>query len=182
MLDGLLTNKYFVIALIIALIVIIFLYNRKRTCTIEGMQNIGTISSKNIDEKAWEENPYGGKYKLIEKNDNKTSKKRNKYDLIDDDDEINLEFVKYRRINNPVNDRSRDSIKKRKKMSNSYQRRLPAPIDDRPDLMQCKPCICPGDSSDSSDSEFDYRKFKENRKKRHSQKRHSQKRYSQNNH
>ena len=129
--ENFLTNKYFVIALIIALIVLLYLYSRKRSCAIEGMKNLNLVGQFNGKESLSVNNINNNNKPKY--NDNKYSKENNQnYGTY-------LEFGGdgYNRISN-----------RRKSTINN----IPQPLDMRPDLSQCQPCICP----QYSDSDSDY--------------------------
>ena len=127
-LEDIITNKYFVIALIIALIVVLFLYSQKK-CRIEGMRNIELIKSGDM-EKAWTEDCYGN-YKFGNSKKNDYLKRR---------DELLEKYLdnEYQRISKKNND-------------------FPMPMDDRPDLGNCQPCApcppCKSKKTDTADSE-----------------------------
>lgn len=50
MFSDVISNKYFIIALIIALIVLLYLYSQKKTCEIEGMQSLQKNTKENLQE------------------------------------------------------------------------------------------------------------------------------------
>lgn len=146
MFDKLLSNKYFIIALIIALVVVIYLYSQKKSCDIEGMRNIDLAPlSQEIIERPWADDDDDGKYRKV----NKKTDKNNKNNL-KRKDEVYMEYEGCEDITPKKNHQ-----KKKKKVKNS----IPKPLDDRPDLSQCQPCICPQDKQieyeDSSDSDED---------------------------
>lgn len=63
------TNKYFVLALILAIIVLVYLYFRKKTCSIEGMQNVDLSTlSQNMAEKPWTDDVNSSGYKTVGNN------------------------------------------------------------------------------------------------------------------
>lgn len=64
--DNLLTNKYFCIAVIIALIVVIYLYSQKKSCDVEGMQNVDlTPLAQELTEAPWTNRRDGGNHKEV---------------------------------------------------------------------------------------------------------------------
>ena len=138
MFDDIVSNKYFIIALIIALIVVIYLYTQKQSCAVEGMRNIDlTQLPYKLDEKPWVDNKTDKSVAPQKKNCNKQTKRT---------DEIYNMYIESDSITEPV--KKRKQSKRRKSTVNG----IPQPLDMRPDLSQCQPCICPGDSSDSDDS------------------------------
>ena len=163
MLDNIISNKYFVIALIIALIVIIYLYSQKKSCSIEPMRNIDvTVVSDEIDEKPWAEDGNNGKYRRV---DNGTrSCKQNKYNSRNKNNGKNRGILKRtdenygKYIENENNNRQ----KKRGRIDND----IPQPLDMRPDLSQCQPCICPGDDDSDSDEEYENKRRRNRNKNR----------------
>ena len=145
MTDNILTNKYFVIALIIAFIVLLFLYSQKRTCAIEGMKNIEQANKNTTN--PWTDDKVESKYKNIDDDDDKDkyAKKTHPERYLNRTDETHLALLEfggdnYARING------------RRSTING----IPQPLDMRPDLSQCQPCVCPGDSD--SDSDYPVRK------------------------
>lgn len=65
MFDNLTTNKYLIIALAIALIVVLFLYNQKNICSTEKMDNIN-LNSKTMVEKPWTDDNDTEIYKKVD--------------------------------------------------------------------------------------------------------------------
>lgn len=121
MFEDLVCNKYFVIALIAIIIILLFLYIRKRSCGFEGMEN---IDAQNLDiENAWD--------------GNNVSKYRRKHHLnygLQSKDEVYRQYMNFNKGNNGNTP---------KKMKYTAK-----PIDNRPDLgncVPCEPCVCPGD-------------------------------------
>lgn len=151
--NNLLTNKYFCIAILIALIVVVFLYFRKKSCNMEGMTNIDLTS---LGHQPTEQNIFS-----------KTLGRSDQLKKISDKGLDKTELKKYLKKGKDKLDRSdfkdylekgKDKLKKYlKKHQDKYPDKklsgVPMPLDNRPDLSQCQPCICPGDSlSDSSSS------------------------------
>jgi len=162
MFDNIVSNKYFVIALVIALIVIIYLYSQKKSCNVENMQNLSPLTS-NIDEKPWASDSDTGKYRSVKNYLNKKLKnpKRKRKDEI---------YQKYMENNDDYDLTSKKNIRQKRRKNKSKNvplaglQYVPQPVDDRPDLSQCQPCICPGDSSDSdSESDINYKLIKNNK-------------------
>jgi len=106
MFDDIVSNKYLIIALIIALIVVLYLYYRKKSCAVEGMKNLDLA-------------PVGSSYELDygQIPDKKMKRKKKKY-------------IKQKNELSDSDDSSTES---------------PKPLDPRPDLGNCVPCVCPGD-------------------------------------
>lgn len=155
MFEDLASNKYFVIALIIAVIVLIYLYSQKKSCGIEKMENIDlTPQSHNLSEKPWAESA-SDTYKRV----------NNKFDL-------NADATTKAKLGHDVNyiqraDQSwQNYFDTNNEIKRGSNRSIPQPLDDRPDLSQCQPCVCPkpnkwrkyisDDSDDSEDSDGDY--------------------------
>jgi hypothetical protein len=62
--DNLLTNKYFCIAIIIALLIIVYLYSQKKSCEVEGMQNVDlTPLAQELTETPWTNRTDGDRHK-----------------------------------------------------------------------------------------------------------------------
>lgn len=166
MFDDLVSNKYFIIALIIALLVVLYLYSQKESCSVEGMQNIDfTPLSHELIEKPWTDKNNGLKYKSVNNAfdthaDKKTKQKIGGSNFLKRKDETYEKYME-QQDNDPVN-----INQKPKKIAKNPN--VPQPLNDRPDLSQCQPCICPNDipsTSDSDDSESHHsRKIKLHRK------------------
>lgn len=149
------TYKYIIltlaIILIVAIIIIIYMYSTKKK-TVEGMKNLdwSGISSELID-RPWA-NDDECQYRNINSKNNKDMNKDNT-DLLKRKDQVYTEYV-----NNDTNNSFRKRNKK--KNPNSKNRKFfnmesyyPVPFDDRPDLSQCQPCICPNDNTTSESDE-----------------------------
>ncbi|BCS83286.1 hypothetical protein QLL95_gp0837 [Cotonvirus japonicus] len=151
MVNNVICNKYVIIILIIIIVVLLFLFWRKNSSRVEKMDNIN-IDPEKSSETPWTETNDDSGHKLV----------NNSFDRYID--EI---FIKRNGKNFPTKRKDEqyevytgengktimiksvpDRIKKHNK--------LPVPLDDRPDLSQCQPCICPQDKyipdSDSEDS------------------------------
>ena len=164
-------NKYVIIALIIALIVVLYLYSQKKSCDVEGMKNIDlTPLSQELVEKPWEDNRtdnvIDGKYKSVNNNfdkfaDQHTKKKTGRNNTLKRRDEIFQEYVKYDGYDTVIP----ENISQKRKIMPINSNEVPKPLDDRPDLSQCQPCICPGDDDDDDDDDYELYKLKKQRKK-----------------
>lgn len=119
------TYQYIIIGLIIIIIILIIFYNTRPKYT-EKMTQIPTGYD-----------PNEGKYKLINGSD------EGKYKLIDVD--TSSEKPKKKKSKKIVKDPG--VFDKEYTMGKDY----PEPMNDRPDLGQCQPCICP--NVETSDSE-----------------------------
>jgi hypothetical protein len=149
MFDNIVSNKYFIIALIIALIVVLYLYSQKKSCDIEGMKNVDLISlSQDIRESPGANNNFD---KSVDNYHNK--KKIGKNNFLKRKDEIFQNYSDHDDSDfNPENTK-----KKIKKISTN----IPKPYDNRPDLSQCQPCICPEKTTD----DYEHNIKKKNKKK-----------------
>ena len=134
MIEDIVCNKSFVIGLIvlliIAIIVIAFLYfkNKKKPYLVENMQSLDLIPLDNINDAKVSVST------LVEKkNDSNDSITKSKnYIQIDK--------------NITTTDNSDNNDSDNNDSDQSYQSyRTPVPLDPRPDLGNCVPCICPGD-------------------------------------
>jgi hypothetical protein len=175
MFDNVISNKYFIIALIIALIVVLYLYSQKKSCNVEGMKNVDLSSlSQEIAENPWTNDANDGKYKSVNNKfdryaDHNTKKKTGQNNFLKRKDEVYQDYVAYDGYEELIPENIRQ---KRKTMSmpiNSNE--VPKPLDKRPDLSQCQPCICPGDIlDDDDDDEDDEYKYRQKRKRKNKKK------------
>jgi preprotein translocase subunit Sec63 len=124
MVDSILSNRYFIIALIIALGVVIYMYIQKKSCKLEGMKNFDDTFNGSIERPWGDDEDVHGQYRTVNR---KNSKNMNRKKIMDRKDEMYEKYVE--RQSYGEND---------KKFRKSY---LPKPNDDRPDLSQCQ-CIC----------------------------------------
>ena len=77
MADSIFVNKYFVIALLIILLIFVYLYVKKSSCQVEGMQNVDLTSmTHDMVERPWADDYQYGNYKIV---GNKFDKKADKY-------------------------------------------------------------------------------------------------------
>jgi hypothetical protein len=162
MFDNIVSNKYFVIALVIALIVVIYLYSRKKSCAVEGMQNVDlTLLAPEISEKPWADDDNDGNYKNVNKRFDKyadayAKRKSGKNSNLKRKDQLYNQYMEYEGYEDVIPEKIRQ---KRKRM---VRDNIPKPLDDRPDLSQCQPCICPQDrlmaidDDDDNDDDDDY--------------------------
>ena len=89
------TNKYFVIALILIVIVLIYLYYKKKTCDVEGMQNVDlTVLSQSMAEKPWSDDYNDDKYKRVGNDFDLKADRKSKNDLVSRKD---IMFDKYQK-------------------------------------------------------------------------------------
>ncbi|XWV24822.1 hypothetical protein QJ856_gp0961 [Tupanvirus deep ocean] len=169
MFDNIVSNKYFIIALVIALVVVIYLYSQKKSCEIEGMKNLDlTPLSHELVEKPWTEDENDGKYKSVNNkfdkhadqyNKRKTNKNNN---YLKRKDEIFQEYIEYDSYEDVIPENKKQ---RRKRVYPNNNNDIPKPLDNRPDLSQCQPCVCPGDDDydDDDDEYIDYRPKKKHR-------------------
>jgi len=210
--DNLLSNKYFCIAIIIALIIVVYLYSQKKPCEIEGMRHVDlTPLAQELTEHPWtnrvdESNNKEYNNQFDEFADEYTNLKLTKngyrpqnylkrsdvaYEKYIENERYTphvpntYRFNRYRQHSDPIRSR-RTSLGPRSAPLGPRSARLgprsaplgprrprqnldeyddiPKPLDRRPDLSQCQPCVCPQDSlistEDDSDSEYQQRKPK----------------------
>lgn len=149
MFDNIISNKYFVIALIIALVVILYLYSQKQSCNVETMKNVDYAPiSQEFNERPWAANGDTGDYAPVKK------KKRTK-GALKRTDQL---FGNYM------------ACEKEGDLYAEKNKELPQPLDTtNPGLLnnfnigKCPPCVCPTNSSDS-DSEEPVPKKKKSKK------------------
>ena len=169
MFDDIISNKYFVIALVIALLVVLYLYSQKKSCDLEGMKNIDLSPlPQNLVEGPWTTAGDNGKYKTVNNTFDKKADAQTKKNL-QDATFLKRSDVRFREYIDDDSDDSDDDDdnnlaklrKKIKKYKNKNKNTMPKPLDNRPDLSQCQPCICPGgkkgfrlDDLISTDSDF----------------------------
>jgi hypothetical protein len=159
--DNLLTNKYFCIAVLIALGVLLYLYSQKDSCSMEPMQNLNlTPLSQELSQHPWTDSLDGSTHasadtKFDEYADAHTKQKlkNNNYHVANFLPRSDVAFMNYAMSDSDISDNLLSSsspmpIRKRKsKKTNKLSRSAPSvpqPIDTRPDLSQCQPCPpCP---------------------------------------
>jgi len=159
MFEKLLTNKYFCVAIIVALIVVLFLYSQKKSCDVEGMQNVDlTPLGQELAEAPWTTDKGGRKHKSV---GNKFDKYADLYNILklkkhgysytdflkraDDSYRTYVENENY----SPL-DEDHLTGKRRPPLDD-----IPRPIDTHPELSQCQPCICPQDRIRATDDDSD---------------------------
>lgn len=151
--DRLLTNRYFCIAILIALCVVVYLYSQSDYCSIEGMQNIELSPlGQELNSPPWTNSSRESLYAKVNTKDDDaimarlTKEGTDSTKFLPRSDVLFMNYVKSEDIENLTDsDNSSDiettppvkkkSIKKKGKRS-SY----PQPLDTRPDLSQCQPC------------------------------------------
>lgn len=166
MFDNLLTNRYFCIAIIIALLIVLYLYSQQKSCGVEGMQNIDlTPLAQELTETPWTNDPEGGNYK---KYDNKFDKfadmytkeklKKNGYKYTNFLESEGERYIQYAKKDKD------DEILKYMEGIKRMNSALPKPTESK-GSKQCQPYKYPKSkliSDDESDSEMsDYDKYKE---------------------
>lgn len=157
MLDDLLTNKYLCIALIIALLVVLFMYSQKKSCEIETMSNVDlTPLAQELVEPPWTDRPGGDDHKRVgnrfDRNADRYTKNKlisNGYDYTKFLKRSDQSFKKYMESYDNMEDMyDMDDMNDQdmtRPYHNSYGNNdplVPRPLDDRPDLSQCQPCVC----------------------------------------
>ncbi len=163
MFDNIASNKYLIIVLIIIIIILLFLYSRKRSCRVEGMKNVDLTIHDDITEHPWADDYDDSEFKSINNKTDKFYQNKNRNGPhLRSRDQIYKEYDGHNKsshITNHTSNKTRQ-VKKPSKIKsnkiNSNWNQWPKPLDDRPDLSQCQPCICPGDldsDNDDSDSE-----------------------------
>jgi len=130
---NILTNKYFVVALVIFVILLLYLYFTKKSCNVESMANLQLPSGDD------ESHDMHDSAKICAKN--KTSKNIKQSKLVNQS-----KNVKQSKLTNPIK-------------SPTLNFTNPEPYDTRPELAACQPCICPKnkfdtDTSDTSDADI----------------------------
>lgn len=153
MTDNIFTNKYFVIALIILVVILLFLYIHSRSRRVEGMKNLDVSGpTQTLVERPWEGGDEESGYKKVNnKFDrfvdtiiNKDKKTPSKQDLLNRLIEEDAETI---------------IITKRK---NNIQSNIPQPFDSYSRYNECPPCVCPQDKyiadNDSEQKVYIYKK------------------------
>jgi hypothetical protein len=158
MFDNLLQNKYFCIAIIIALIVAIYMYSQKKSCDVEGMQNVDlTTTAQELTETPWTTRPGGDNHKVVgDRFDRfadafvKNKLKRNGYSYTDFLKRSDQEYIDYvsQEGYRPL---GRDKGNARQRKFLSQEDDVPRPLDSHPELSQCQPCRCPDDELIATD-------------------------------
>lgn len=148
--NNLLTNKYFCIAVLIALLVVVFFYLRKRSCETEGMKNFSTNWMDKLRNK-W----FHKRESYQQSNDSKEKDKLGRPKKSKKGHESFLRESDYGpEFDRDLLDRIQDTPPRKKRADENN----PKPLDPRPDLGNCPPCICPGDKLlgiDEAEKDFD---------------------------
>jgi hypothetical protein len=156
--DSLLTNRYFCIAILIALCVVIYLYSQSDYCSIEGMQNVDlTPIDQEFTSHPWTNNVNGSLYGKVNTKENIETDakilaqlKKEGYsatNFLPRKDVLYMNYIKSEDLTDSL-DNSDDSsdaetttpVKKTSSKKKRSSRSNPQPIDTRPDLSQCQPC------------------------------------------
>jgi len=159
-----LTNKYFCLAILIALVVMVFLYSQKTdSCRVEGMQGVDlSMLAPELTENPWTDNNEGGNYKYVgdkfDFNADATVKAnltKEGYKYTNFAGRLDQDYEKYVAMN-PIRQRNQET-------------NIPLPMDTRPDLSQCQPCRCDGRSAiyEDTDSSEEYVPRKRSQKRTH---------------
>lgn len=166
--DHILTNKYFCIAILIALAVLLYLYSQNRSCEIETMRTVDlTPLAQELNSPPWtnslDPSNYGKvntKFDLMADAYTKAKLIKNGYRVKNNVPSDSQEFAKYQRsetspASTSASDSASDSMTvtdsesdsatdskfgRRNRFRSRNQFRLPQPLNDRPDLSQCVPC------------------------------------------
>ena len=149
MFEELLSNRYFTIALIIALALFVYMYSQKEPC--EGMRNVDlTPLAQELTEKPWV-NRMAGDYKNVGNSFDrfadkyvKLKLKKNGYDYTDFLARSDERFIEYENEGFDVESPEKKQMKKlsQKKQIKKTRTSIPMPLDINPELSQCQPCKC----------------------------------------
>jgi len=138
--DNLLTNKYFCIAVIIALLVVIYLYSRKNSCSTEGMQDVDlTPLAQELTETPWTNRNGGGMHKDVNNRFDKFADRYTKKKLKDEgysytdflkrSDQSYEKYMEYDGYETMMPEKQRRLMGKKMQKNKG-----------------CQPCICPQDN------------------------------------
>lgn len=132
--ETLLTNKYFCVAVLVALVVMVYLYiNQTDYCSVEGLQNV------NLTPLGQELVKDPGTNRVNDKFDREADAYvKNKHKIKNFLPRADVSYRKYMESSDEI-DSTPIHLKHRKKSSHSF---YPQPLDTRPDLSQCQPCKC----------------------------------------
>lgn len=168
-----LTNKYFCLAVIIALVVVTYLYTQKtNSCKIEGMRNVDfSMLAPELTDRPWadaDELRYkrvGGRFDKLADETTKQNLAKAGYapvDFLKSTSQVYDSYIKYEAVD--------DQVRKER-----YGKGVPTGYDRRDQQMtlrdesKCKPCKCDvdleEDSEESEEIEYRPRKSKRNRRK-----------------
>lgn len=164
MFDNLLECKYLIIILIVALIIVLYLYSKQKSCHVkEGMHNVDFPWEKNDTIYPWARDGEA-KYRSVDDyyHPENQKKLKNKYKVFEEDEDYTIKTNK-----NIIHEQYKfDEIY----TSSDEEDNLPQPIDTRPDLAQCQkryqcpPCNC---NKDDHDFDKEFKKTRRIRKKQH---------------
>ncbi len=167
MFDKLLTNKYFCIAIIVALIVVLILYCQKSSCGLEGMQNVDlTPLGQELAEAPWTNEKGGDEHKMVNNNFDKYADKYTK-------NKLHKKGYSYTNFLKRSDDNFRKYISEEEYGTQEHYARVgddsddkktirldhdnvPRPMDTHPELSQCQPCKCPQDKLMATDDDIDF--------------------------
>ena len=158
--DKLLTNKYFCIAILIALAVVIYLYSQSDYCSMESMQNVDlTPLAQELNERPWTNDVGGSTHGRVNTDADiyadtfvKNKLKRNGFNVANFLPRSDTTFANRMRSEDSIETTPTTTtttttptpvVKKKSKRSNKKIKphtSLPQPLDNRPDLSQCQPC------------------------------------------
>jgi hypothetical protein len=147
--DNVFFNKYLVIALIIILVVVIYLYYQKKSCDVEGMNNVDlTTLAHEMHEKPWSSSDNNGPYKSVNNDfdlyaDNITRKKLGRKKFLQRKDEL---YQKYMLDDNDTSD-DYPNLRKSKRYN-------PKPINYKHTLGRFQPYFCQDDNEKDDDDEY----------------------------
>ena len=164
MFEKLLTNKYFCLAIILLLLVVIYLYTQKSSCDVETMENVDlTPLLQEVSEDPWTDDyngskyrTFGGKFDKMTDELTKLKLKKNGYGYTDFLGRADQNLIKY--------------ISKEEFVPES----VPKPLDNRPDLSQCQPCKCPQDDLMAISEYTPKSSVKKHKKRKHRSDKHRQ--------
>lgn len=140
--DKLLTNKYFCLALLTIIAILVYMIYEKTSCkrTAEGLNSVPLMNGpQHIVDKPYEEGTNDGYRRVNDKFDkmiDEESRKKLKIGGFDDQDNLKSSsdtFMDYSKA-------MREYLKKPFYNNDAYE--LPRPLDNHPELSQCQPCNC----------------------------------------
>lgn len=150
MLDNLLTNKYMCLALILALLVVLYMYSQKGSCTTEGMDNVDlTPLAQELSQPPWTDRAGADDHRRV---DGRFSRYSDKY--VAEKLAKNGNYAGFmKRSDQNLRDymENYDNLEDENEVERPYHDQyagvmedfiVPRPLDDRPDLSQCQPCRC----------------------------------------
>jgi hypothetical protein len=159
MADNLLTNKYFCLALLSLLIIVVYLYVQQKSCDVETMRNVDlTPLAQEISEEPWANNRNGSQYHNV-------GGKFDKYADAYTKNKLKENGYSYTNFLG----RSDDSFRKyMQKEGYGSLENMPLPLDTHPELSQCQPCNCAVDdlmaTSESPKKKHKKKKSKHNKR------------------